>query len=58
MTHDQIIREEFERWWIDANGGNCIVVAVNTSGAYIIKQTDFAWQTWQAAWSVAAGYSA
>ena len=59
MTHDQIIREEFERWFTDqgATPGAATRSATNPEG-YRLMQAQSAWIAWKAAWAVAEGYSA
>lgn len=59
MTRDQIIREEFERWFTDqgATPGAVTRSATNPEW-YRLMQAQASWKSWQAAWAVAEGYCA
>lgn len=59
MTHDQIIREEFEAWCV-LRGCAAIHLqrSVETPDNYALAEMQEDWKTWQAAWSVATGHSA
>ena len=58
MTHDQIIREEFEAWASDGGEWPAATArsAANPDG-YRLASTQHAWTVWQAAWAVAEGYA-
>ena len=54
MTRDQIIREEFEAWAMHAN----LERDQHFPVAYRDPAINAQWLAWQAAWTVAEGYSA
>lgn len=58
MTHDQIIREEFETWC--AMRG-CAASQMRRSSenpnSYANAEVQLDWITWQAAWAVAEGHA-
>ena len=58
MTRDQIIREEFERWYsYQGSRPRAIARSATNLGGYHLSQTECAWITWRAAWTIATGYS-
>lgn len=57
MTPDQIIREEFERWYMGGSASDFDRSAANPDG-YKLARVQDAWITWVAAWAVAEGYRA
>lgn len=58
MTHDQIIREEFEAWYAPIYGAHRKITWVEDRNQYHPREAQDAWTAWQAAWAVAEGYSA
>lgn len=59
MNGDQIIHEEFERWYSDQGKWPITVTRSETNqGGYKFSETQVAWGIWKAAWVVAEGYRA